>query len=45
MRTDRRIWRLRIVPALICLTGLAAVWLFWRPAASAFFTRTAPRHR
>ncbi|HTT50218.1 MAG TPA: hypothetical protein VMH35_02290 [Streptosporangiaceae bacterium] len=27
----------RIVPALTCLTGLAAVWLLWRPASSAFF--------
>ena len=26
-----------IVPALSWLTGLAAVWLLWRPAASAFF--------
>jgi hypothetical protein len=27
----------RIVPVLTCLTGLAAVWLLWRPASSAFF--------
>jgi hypothetical protein len=27
-----------IVPVLIWLTGLAAVWLLWRPASSAFFT-------
>jgi hypothetical protein len=27
----------RIIPALTCLTGLAAVWLLWRPASSAFF--------
>jgi hypothetical protein len=27
----------RIVPLLTCLTGLAAVWLLWRPASSAFF--------
>ena len=26
-----------IVPALTWLAGLAAVWLLWRPAASAFF--------
>jgi hypothetical protein len=26
------------------LTGLAAVWLLWRPASSAFFGRTTPRH-
>jgi hypothetical protein len=26
-----------IVPVLIWLVGLAAVWLLWRPAASAFF--------
>ena len=26
-----------IAPALSWLTGLAAVWLLWRPAASAFF--------
>jgi hypothetical protein len=26
-----------IVPALLWLTGLAAVWLLWRPASSAFF--------
>jgi hypothetical protein len=23
--------------ALICLSGLAAVWLLWRPACSVFF--------
>jgi hypothetical protein len=34
----------RIVPALTCLAGLAAVWLLWRPASSAFFSRTTPRH-
>jgi hypothetical protein len=27
----------RIVPLLTCLTGLAAVWLLWRPASTAFF--------
>jgi hypothetical protein len=27
----------RIVPVLTCLTGLAAVWLLWRPPSSAFF--------
>jgi hypothetical protein len=27
----------RIVPAATCLTGLAAVWLLWRPASTAFF--------
>ncbi|MGP8001865.1 MAG: hypothetical protein ACLPKI_31745 [Streptosporangiaceae bacterium] len=27
----------RIIPVLTCLTGLAAVWLLWRPASSAFF--------
>jgi len=27
-----------IVPALIWLAGLAAVWLLWRPDSSAFFT-------
>jgi uncharacterized membrane protein (UPF0136 family) len=26
-----------IVPVLLWLTGLAAVWLLWRPASSAFF--------
>jgi hypothetical protein len=26
-----------IVPALTWLAGLAAVWLLWRPASSAFF--------
>ncbi|MBV9093111.1 MAG: hypothetical protein JO132_04445 [Streptosporangiaceae bacterium] len=26
-----------IVPVLLWLTGLAAVWLLWRPACSAFF--------
>jgi hypothetical protein len=28
-----------IVPVLLWLTGLAAVWLLWRPASSAFFNR------
>jgi hypothetical protein len=27
----------RIVPVLLWLVGLAAVWLLWRPASSAFF--------
>jgi hypothetical protein len=27
-----------LVPVLLWLTGLAAVWLLWRPASSAFFT-------
>ena len=27
----------RIIPAATCLTGLAAVWLLWRPASNAFF--------
>jgi hypothetical protein len=27
----------RIIPVLTCLNGLAAVWLLWRPASSAFF--------
>jgi hypothetical protein len=27
----------RIVPVLLWLTGLAAVWLLWRPACGAFF--------
>ena len=26
-----------IVPVLLWLTGLAAVWLLWRPASGAFF--------
>jgi hypothetical protein len=26
-----------IVPVLLWLTGLAAVWLLWRPACGAFF--------
>jgi hypothetical protein len=26
-----------IIPVLLWLTGLAAVWLLWRPAATAFF--------
>jgi hypothetical protein len=28
-----------IVPVLVWLTGLAAVWLLWRPASSAFFSQ------
>jgi hypothetical protein len=28
-----------IVPVLLWLTGLTAVWLLWRPASSAFFNR------
>jgi len=28
-----------IVPVLLWLTGLAAMWLLWRPASSAFFRR------
>ena len=32
-----------IVPVLLWLTGLAAVWLLWRPASGAFFTgRVSP---
>ncbi len=32
-----------IVPVLLWLAGLAAVWLLWRPASSAFFTgRVSP---
>jgi hypothetical protein len=32
-----------IVPVLLWLTGLAVVWLLWRPASSAFFTgRVSP---
>jgi hypothetical protein len=32
-----------IVPVLLWLTGLAAVWLLWRPASSAFFNgRVSP---
>ncbi len=33
-----------VVPALIWLAGLAAVWLLWRPAASAFFKPRSLRH-
>jgi hypothetical protein len=28
-----------LVPVLVWLTGLAAVWLLWRPASSAFFSQ------
>jgi len=33
-----------MVPALTWLAGLAAVWLLWRPAASAFFKREGFTH-
>jgi hypothetical protein len=33
-----------IVPALTWLAALAAVWLLWRPAASAYFKPRSPGH-
>ena len=32
-----------IVPVLLWLAGLAAVWLLWRPASSAFFSQPGGR--